>query len=460
MGSIATHVPADLESANRVEPGSFPLIMAQLPESVPSKGVDADKVAIQWVESFNQAITQPEFDLISNVFLPESYWRDQLCLSWDFHTLKGPQNIVALLKSTKGGCRVKSLSLDKSSALRSPILSPLDADGKVDIVRAFLTVETDIGSGTGVVRLAQEQGVWKVFTLFTLLKELKGFEQFVGKKRPFGVHHGEHISRNNWLDRRNIEENFEDGQEPTVLILGKSMPPSLPLAQPHSLIRPPKGAGQAGLTIAARLKMLGIKSLIVDREDRIGDNWRSRYHQLVLHDPVWYDHLPYLPFPESWPVFTPKDKLGDWFESYARLMELNVWIRTSISKSSWDGVTGKWTVSLERLVGGKTEMREFHPKVSCSWRKIKVTLVLMMVPIAYYSVRIIYRYVIVSFCSSQILQTSVQICCERQWRPDEVIFQPGKRAICGQANLRPDRERRFLVTGIETSLDGKMDHLK
>ena len=35
---------------------------------------------------------------------------------------------------------------------------------------------------------------------------------------------------------------------------------------------------------------------------------------LLLHDPVWYDHLPYLPFPESWPVFTPRDKLADWLE--------------------------------------------------------------------------------------------------------------------------------------------------
>jgi cation diffusion facilitator CzcD-associated flavoprotein CzcO len=123
------------------------------------------------------------------------------------------------------------------------------------------------------------------------------------------------------------------------------------------------GAGQAGLTVAARLKMLGIKSLIVDREERIGDNWRTRYHQLVLHDPVWFDHLPYLPFPESWPVFTPKDKLGDWFESYVKLLELNAWTQTSITKSSWDDATGKWTVSLERTKNGKTETRVMHPKV-------------------------------------------------------------------------------------------------
>jgi cation diffusion facilitator CzcD-associated flavoprotein CzcO len=123
------------------------------------------------------------------------------------------------------------------------------------------------------------------------------------------------------------------------------------------------GAGQAGLSVAARLKMLGIKSLIVDREERIGDNWRTRYHQLVLHDPVWFDHLPYLPFPESWPVFTPKDKLGDWFESYVKLLELNAWTQTSITKSSWDDATGKWTVSLERTKNGRTETRVMHPKV-------------------------------------------------------------------------------------------------
>jgi len=110
--------------------------------------------------------------------------------------------------------------------------------------------------------------------------------------------------------------------------------------------------------------MLGIKSLIVDREDRIGDNWRTRYHQLVLHDPVWFDHLPYLPFPENWPVFTPKDKLGEWFESYVRLLELNAWTRTSITKSSWDNASGKWTVTLDRVRDGKTETRVLHPKVS------------------------------------------------------------------------------------------------
>jgi cation diffusion facilitator CzcD-associated flavoprotein CzcO len=111
---------------------------------------------------------------------------------------------------------------------------------------------------------------------------------------------------------------------------------------------------------------------MVDREKRIGDNWRTRYHQLVLHDAVWFDHLPYLPFPASWPIFTPKDKLGDFFESYAKLLELNVWTETTISKASWDEGAGKWTVTLDKMlwdekagkwapVPGST--RILHPKV-------------------------------------------------------------------------------------------------
>jgi hypothetical protein len=97
----------------------------------------------------------------------------------------------------------------------------IDDGGNVPTVLAFLTVETDIGRGAGVVRLVQDHRTWKVFTLFTFLKELNGHEELVGKKRPNGVEHGEHLSRKNWLDRRKAEENFEDGENPTVLILGR-----------------------------------------------------------------------------------------------------------------------------------------------------------------------------------------------------------------------------------------------
>ncbi|KUJ16603.1 FAD/NAD(P)-binding domain-containing protein [Mollisia scopiformis] len=340
MGSIAIEPSTAVPSSERVEPGSFPLISAKLPTVDDSSPVDVDDVAAKWVEAFNKSIGSADLSAISEVFLDESYWRDQLCLSWDMHTLHGPQKIVELLKKSEKGCRIKSLALDKSSHIRSPKTAKLGIEAKIPNVQAFLTVKTDVGNGQGLVRLVNQDGQWKAFILFTFLKELTGFEEISGRKRPLGAEHGGHTSKQNWLDKRKTEESFES-EEPTVLIVG---------------------AGQAGLCSAARLKMLGIKSLIVDREERIGDNWRSRYHRLCLHDAVWFDHLPYLSFPETWPIFTPKDKLGDWFESYVKLLDLNAWVRTTLVKSSWDDASGNWTVSLERKIGDSIETRVVHPK--------------------------------------------------------------------------------------------------
>ena len=96
--------------------------------------------------------------------------------------------------------------------------------------------------------------------------------------------------------------------------------------QPYCLI---VGGGQGGIALGARLRQLGVPTIIVDKHARPGDAWRKRYKSLCLHDPVWYDHLPYIDFPKNWPVFSPKDKIGDWLEMYAKVMELNYWGSTT-----------------------------------------------------------------------------------------------------------------------------------
>ena len=83
-------------------------------------------------------------------------------------------------------------------------------------------------------------------------------------------------------------------------------------------------------------------------EERAGDSWRKRYKSLCLHDPVWYDHMPYIPFPDDWPVFSPKDKLGDWLEMYAKVMELNYWGSTLCESASYDEARQEWTVKVVR----------------------------------------------------------------------------------------------------------------
>ena len=92
------------------------------------------------------------------------------------------------------------------------------------------------------------------------------------------------------------------------------------------------GGGQGGIALGARLRQLQVPTIIVERNARPGDSWRKRYKSLCLHDPVWYDHLPYIKFPPNWPVFSPKDKIADWLEMYTRVMELNYWGSTTATQ--------------------------------------------------------------------------------------------------------------------------------
>ncbi len=178
--------------------------------------------------------------------------------------------------------------------------------------------------GCGQIRLKNG----RIWTLLTALEELKGFEEPRGVRRPMGAEHGHDRNRRTWKEKRE-QEAAELGYE----------------TQPYVLVI---GGGQGGIGLGARLRQLGVPTIIVDRHERPGDQWRKRYKSLCLHDPVWYDHLPYIPFPDNWPVFTPKDKIGDWLEMYTKVMELNYWSSTTAKKAVWDDVAKEWVVTLDR----------------------------------------------------------------------------------------------------------------
>ena len=92
---------------------------------------------------------------------------------------------------------------------------------------------------------------------------------------------------------------------------------------------------------------------------RVGDNWRKRYHALVLHNQVHVNHFPYFPFPPNWPTYIPKDKLAGWFEAYVELMELNYWTGTTFTGGAYDEKDGCWTVE---LTGEDATIRQLRPK--------------------------------------------------------------------------------------------------
>nr|XP_036576289.1 flavin-binding monooxygenase [Colletotrichum truncatum]KAF6782998.1 flavin-binding monooxygenase [Colletotrichum truncatum] len=99
---------------------------------------------------------------------------------------------------------------------------------------------------------------------------------------------------------------------------------------------------------------------MIDRNERVGDSWRNRYRTLMTHDPIHYCHLPFVPFPADWPMFMPKDKLADWLESYATIMELNIWTSTTIGSAEYDDKTKTWAVEVQRADGSTRTLRPRH----------------------------------------------------------------------------------------------------
>ncbi|KAF3407675.1 putative indole-3-pyruvate monooxygenase YUCCA3 [Talaromyces pinophilus] len=332
-------------SQDRVEPGSVNIPIGMFPSTTspdPSSSPTATEIASNLIADFNQALANKDPAAISQLFFENGYWRDHLALSWDFHTLAGREKISQFLSAN--GIQLTKVEIDSSTAIRMPHFGPIDGGlGQANGVEFFIKFTSDVGSGEGVVRVAEQPSSprqWKFFMLTTVLFELTGHERRIHRLRPKGVEHGGDPNRQNWKERRAAELNFENTQ-PQVIIVG---------------------AGQGGLSVAASLKTLGVETLLIDREARIGDNWRNRYRDLVLHDPVWMDHLPYMPFPPTWPIFTPKDKLGDWLESYASFLELNVWTKTNLISSSWDDGKKQWTITVERTKeDGSKETRTFNP---------------------------------------------------------------------------------------------------
>ncbi|KAG5339860.1 hypothetical protein C0989_003253 [Termitomyces sp. Mn162] len=59
-----------------------------------------------------------------------------------------------------------------------------------------------------------------------------------------------------------------------------------------------------------------------------------------------YDHMPYLPFPPTWRVYTPVAKLAHRLESYAEALELNVRTSSLVVNAMQDG--DLWNVRISR----------------------------------------------------------------------------------------------------------------
>ena len=242
--------------------------------------------ALRWLESFAQALSQGDLRAATDLFAPECYWRDLVAFTWDIRTHEGRDAIRRLLEQTLARTKPTNWRLANH---------PANED------EAWFTFETATGRAVGHLRLRDS----RAYTLLTALRSLHDHPEKPGRREPdLGV-----------------------ARQPDVVIVG---------------------GGQGGIALGARLKRLGVPAVILEKNARAGDSWRKRYASLVLHDPVWYDHMPYKPFPKGWPVFTPKDQLGDWLEAYVDEEQLDYWGGSPCLSASRDEAAGVWNVQTIR----------------------------------------------------------------------------------------------------------------
>ncbi|KAB1504443.1 NAD(P)/FAD-dependent oxidoreductase [Corynebacterium sp. 320] len=268
------------------------------------------------LEELTQKSTISDDD-VRALFREDSYWRDLLAFTWNLHTAEGIPAITQMLQATREASALSNIHITEVADEGSDMIG-------TQVTRVHFTCDSADFHCKGIARLADG----KAWTVMTSARELKDFPEPSRHRRPMGAEHGPQKDPKNWADKRaERRRTLGYSEQPYVLIIG---------------------GGQGGIALAARLKRQGVPTLVVDKAERPGDQWRSRYHSLCLHDPVWYDHMPYLPFPDDWPVFTPKDKMGDWLEHYVGIMDLDYWTNAECKGATFNEASGTWTVVVNR----------------------------------------------------------------------------------------------------------------
>lgn len=287
-----------------------------------------------WLAAFEAALAAKNTAALAKLFQAESHWRDVLAFTWTIT----PQSGAGLIAKSLAGRQVKTgahgfrIATDRTPPRRVKRLG-------VDVIEAIFEFSVKSGRGNGVVRLVPDgSDSHKAWVFLTTLEELTGFEEKIGARRPSGAAYSRNFGGDNWDDVRRKAQTYAD-HDPTVLVVG---------------------AAQAGLSMAARLNQVGIDTLVVEKWPRIGDSWRTRYHSLALHNSIHVNHLPYMPFPPTWPNYIPKDMLGTWFEFYASVMEINCWTNTEFTHAAWDAESKCWSVTLKLPNGTERMMRPRH----------------------------------------------------------------------------------------------------
>lgn len=277
----------------------------------------------RWCEEFSAALNSSHLPAALSLFSPsQCYWRDLVCFTWNIYTAENISEISDLLVNCVFANNQHKFIWKAENCSETKVHQEKHS-GEM-ITEGWISFENNIVRGEGYIRLRGSE----CWTLLTSIKELKGFEEKAGMNRIQGVEHGIKVGRKTWKENR--DEEFQS--------VGTTIRPFVVII----------GGGQCGICLGARLKLLNVPYIIIDKNERAGDSWRNRYKNTTIHTPISFGHLPYIPFPKHWPNFLQKDQLADWYEMYTKVMELNYWNNTKCIKAEYNERKEEWRIELIR----------------------------------------------------------------------------------------------------------------
>ncbi|KAK0454074.1 FAD/NAD-P-binding domain-containing protein [Desarmillaria tabescens] len=291
----------------------------------------ASDIASNWIDDFSKALASGETCNVLSCILPDGWLRDILVFTWANRSLQGHEKISSYLNSD-GNNRVVSAKISNVALETKEFLTPEYASATGSVASGF-TFSTSVGTGCGYVHLFPDaQGVWKALSVLMMLDELYGHPE---DGPELGVY-GEHTLA--WED---VHKKRRESVE----------------ANPHVLII---GAGQTGLTIAARFRQMNLPTLVIESNPHVGDNWRARYPTLTLHTPRTHFQFLYHQYPTNWPIYASRNKVANWLEHYAINQDMHVWTNSRpTGVPTYDPETKKWTIVINHQ-GVPTTLHPTH----------------------------------------------------------------------------------------------------
>jgi len=289
--------------------------------------------AQRWLSDFDTALATQDHERLAMLFAEESYLRDNGALTFDYRQFHGRDAVIDILLRVAD--EIKPANMRLSASWPAP---DLVGEPGAQVVEVYFDFDTASGIGLGMLHGhidATSPYGFAASALYTRLEGLAGVDLPPVHPRGYGFVPQE--PGENWKQNRERSRAFVD-TDPEVLIVG---------------------AGQAGLISAAHLKRLGVDALVIDRHERVGDNWRKRYHSLNLHNPIEMNGFPFLPFPEHYPEYLPKDVIADWLEIYAHYFDLSIWSSTSFDGAVRDEEHDRWSARVTLADGTQ---RVLHPQ--------------------------------------------------------------------------------------------------